>query len=98
METTPKFGMGRAIFWSATWALGAALGVALGGWLTAVGGVGAPGVEAMDLGTDVLLLPSLSGLTVLVVHFGGQIIFASFRSRTPVDSPCDGGESDKDQE
>ncbi len=93
-----EFRMGRAALWAMTWALGAALGVALGGWLTVVGGVGAPGVDAIDLGTDVFLLPALSGLVVFVVHLGGQIIIASLRSRAVVDSPGDSGQPDQDEQ
>jgi len=93
-----EFRMGRAALWAMTWALGAAMGVALGGWLTVVGGVGAPGIEALDLGTDVFLLPALSGLVVFVVHLGGQIIVASLRSRAVIDSSGDSAQSDEDEQ
>jgi hypothetical protein len=45
-----------------------ALGVALGGWLTVVGGAGAPGTESLDIAEDVLLLPGLAGTAVFAVH------------------------------
>lgn len=70
----------RGIFWAATWGVGAAIGVALGGWLTVVGGgAGAPGVEALDLTEDLLLLPLLAGGVVFGVHLAGQLLVALVR-------------------
>lgn len=69
----------RALFWAATWGVGAGIGVALGGWLTAVGGAGAPGVESLDLMEDVLLLPLLAGGVVFLVHLAGQLVFHGVR-------------------
>jgi hypothetical protein len=64
----------RGLFWAATWGVGAGIGVALGGWLTAVGGAGAPGVESLNLFEDVVLLPLLAGGAVFFVHLAGQLI------------------------
>lgn len=63
----------RAAFWAATWGLGVAIGVALGGWLTVVGGAGTPGVESLDLAQDVFALPLAVGGGVFVLHLIGQI-------------------------
>lgn len=64
----------RAIFWAATWGVGAAIGVALGGWLTVVGGAGTPGVESLDLVEDVVVLPLLAGGAVFAVHLIGRLV------------------------
>lgn len=69
----------KGLFWASTWGVGAGIGVALGGWLTAVGGAGAPGVEALDLVEDVLLLPLLAGGVVFLAHLVGQIIVHAVR-------------------
>lgn len=70
----------RGVFWAATWGLGAAIGVALGGWLTVVGGgAGAPGTGSLDLVQDVVVLPLLVGGAVFVVHVLGQVIVAGVR-------------------
>lgn len=62
----------RAAFWAATWGLGVAIGVALGGWLTVVGGAGTPGVESLDLAEDVFALPLAVGGGVFLLHLAGQ--------------------------
>lgn len=50
-----------------TWGAGVAAGVALGAYLTAVGGAGAPGVTALDR-SELVTLPLLSGgVTVFAV-------------------------------
>lgn len=70
----------RGVFWAATWGLGAAIGVALGGWLTVVGGgAGAPGADSLDLVQDVVVLPLIVGGIVFVVHVLGQVIVAGVR-------------------
>lgn len=71
----------EALFWSGSWGLGAALGVALGGWLTLVGGSGAPGAEGLDPLTDLVLLPAGAFFAVLAVHLVGQLIASSLRGR-----------------
>lgn len=62
----------RSIFWALTWGLGVALGVAAGGWLTVVGGSGAPGTDSLDIMQDVIVLPSIAGGAVVVLHLAGQ--------------------------
>ncbi len=70
----------RGVFWAATWGLGAAIGVALGGWLTVVGGgAGAPGTESLDLVQDVIVLPLIVGGAVFLAHVLGQLILAGVR-------------------
>ncbi len=70
-----------ALGWSFTWALGAAIGVALGGYLTLVSGVGAPGQVSLDPTTDLIVLPLAAFVIVLVLHLGGQVLAAVLRSR-----------------
>lgn len=76
-----RFRLAEALFWSASWGLGAALGVALGGWLTLVGGAGAPGVQGLDPTVDLGLLPLGAFAVVALVHLIGQVIAAILRGR-----------------
>lgn len=50
-----------------TWGAGVALGVALGAYVTAVGGVGAPGVAGVDLSETRMLALMAGGITVIIV-------------------------------
>jgi len=77
-----RFRPGAAAFWAATWGIGVAIGVALGGWLTAVGGAGAPGAEAVQPLTDLVLLPAAAFGVVFVVHFEVQLTAALIRGRS----------------
>ncbi len=74
-----RFRITEALFWSATWGVGAAIGVALGGWLTVVGGSGAPGAGGLDVWNDLVVLPALTFAVVLAVHLCGQLIAAAVR-------------------
>ncbi|MDP2182475.1 MAG: hypothetical protein Q8K99_07885 [Actinomycetota bacterium] len=76
-----SFSGGRAMLWAATWGAGVAIGVALGGWLTVVGGVGTPGPSSLSLTEDVFVLPGLAGGVVFLFHLAGQILVAAIRSR-----------------
>lgn len=71
--------VGEAVLWSFTWGLGAALGVALGGWLTLVGGSGAPGTAALDPLADLVLLPGGALVLVFGVHLAVTLIAAALR-------------------
>jgi hypothetical protein len=73
-STGHRFRLGRAAVWASSWALGAALGVAAGAYLTVVGQAGAPGVTAIEPGTDLLLLPALAFAAVFVVHLGIRVV------------------------
>lgn len=75
------FTLARAVLWSVTWAVGAAIGVALGGWLTLVGGAGAPGRAALDVASDLVVLPAAAFAVVLAVHLAGQLVAAALRGR-----------------
>lgn len=86
----------RAFFWAATWGVGVGIGVALGGWLTVVGGAGTPGVEALDLTQDVFVLPAIAGSIVFVIHLLGQGIVALVR-RTRAPHGPDGDDQDGEQ-
>ena len=74
-----SFSVRRALLWSVSWGAGAAIGVALGGWLTLVGGAGAPGAEALDPRIDLILLPLAAFFGVSVIHLGGQMVLAAVR-------------------
>ncbi len=76
-----RFRLAEALFWSASWGLGAALGVALGGWLTLVGGSGAPGAEGLDPVIDLGVLPLGAFAVVTLGHLVGQFIVAALRGR-----------------
>jgi hypothetical protein len=76
-------GVGTAIFWAATWGVGVALGVAAGGWLTVVGGSGAPGAESLDVMQDVVYLPAAAGGAVFALHLMGQSLTALVRRHRP---------------
>lgn len=85
MDTTPRkdrLSPGDVLFWALTWGVGAAGGVALGGWLTVVGGSGAPGSEGLDVVTDLVVLPVVALLLVTLGHLGVQIVSAAIRRRT----------------
>lgn len=72
----------EALFWSLTWGVGAGIGVALGGWLTVVGGSGAPGTGGLDIGVDVIALPLATVAVVALVHLLGQLVASALRGRS----------------
>lgn len=74
-----RFRIMEALFWSMTWGAGTAIGVALGGWLTVVGGSGAPGAGGLDVWTDLVVLPALTFAVVFTVHLCGQLVAATVR-------------------
>lgn len=93
------FGFARAAFWSLTWGAGVAVGVALGGWLTVAGGSATPGVEALDVGQDLVRLPLLAGTAVFTVHLIGQAVVSSIRAAMTPSKPNgddDGAEEAQD--
>ena len=75
------FRWGRALLWALSWGIGAALGVALGAYLTVVGETGAPGIEGIDPGTDLILLPVITLAVVTAAHLTLQIVRARVRGR-----------------
>ena len=75
-----QFRVGRALFWAATWGVGVAVGVALGGWLTVTGGAGAPGAGSLDVTEDLVVLPLLVGGVVFGVHLAGQFLVSRIRA------------------
>jgi len=72
---------GRAFAMSFAWGLGAAIGVALGAWLTLVGEAGAPGVAGLDTGTDLFTVPLAAFAVVFVAHLAIQVTIAWARGR-----------------
>ena len=76
-----RFRIAGALFWATSWGLGAAIGVAFGGWLTLVGGSGAPGVSGLDPAVDLGLLPLGAFCVVATVHLLGQLVAAVVRGR-----------------
>ena len=73
--------MAEALVWSVSWGAGAAIGVALGGWLTLVGGSGAPGATGLDPVSDLVVLPAAAFGSVVLVHIVGQLVVAALRGR-----------------
>lgn len=73
--------LSEALFWSLSWGVGAGIGVALGGWLTVVGGSGAPGAGGLDIGVDVIALPLATFAVVSLVHLLGQLVASALRGR-----------------
>jgi hypothetical protein len=66
----------RDALWAVPWSIGVGIGVALGGWLTVAGGSGSPGVLALDLGHDLLVVPLICSALAFVVLFGGRLLLA----------------------
>ena len=79
------FSFPRALLMAASWGAGAAIGVALGGWLTLVGGSGAPGAAGLDPVSDLVALPGIVFAGVLVVHLCAQLVAAVLRGRAVED-------------
>lgn len=90
-----RLGIANACAWSLTWALGAGVGVALGGYLTLVSGSGAPGTQAIDPMTDLVVLPAVAFVAVFVAGIGGRIAAGAVRGRRASQPPRS---SDKDHE
>lgn len=93
-----RFRTREALFWSVSWGLGAAIGVALGGWLTLVGGAGAPGAEGLEPISDLVVLPLAAFGVVMIVHLCVQVVAATYRGRAvarrEAESDDKGGEHD----
>lgn len=68
------------MFWAATWGVGVAAGVGIGGWLTVTGGAGAPGAGSLDVTQDLAVIPAVVGGAVFVTHLLGQIVVSGIRS------------------
>lgn len=83
------FRIAPALGWATTWALGAAAGVALGGYLTLVSGSGAPGKQALDPTLDLVVLPGVAFGVMLAAHFCGQLIAAVVRGRRSAVPPAE---------
>ncbi len=82
MQQSPKrHSPGRLVLRAIPWGLGAGVGVALGGWLTAVGGVGAPGVQSLEPGVDLFVLPIVGGLLVVIGHIAVDALAQFVRAR-----------------
>lgn len=77
-----RFRIGAALFWAASWGAGAAVGVALGGWLTLVGGSGAPGTAGLEPVVDLVVLPLGTFGVVSALHLVGQVFVAALRGRS----------------
>ena len=89
-KTGGPFRPARAVLWSVGWALGAGIGVALGGWLTLAGGSGAPGAEAIDPTLDLVILPAVAAGIVFVAHAAFQVSVAAIRGRAQQRTGRDG--------
>jgi len=88
-----RFSVPGALFWALSWGVGAALGVALGGWLTLVGGSGSPGAAGLDALVDLGVLPGGALIAVTLVHLAGQLFAAVLRGRA-----VERGQAERDQQ
>lgn len=79
IETRTWRGCLAALGSALPWALGAAVGVAGGAYLTAVGGAGAPGATALDAWADLVVLPAVAFAIVFVVHLLAQAVWSALR-------------------
>jgi len=93
-----RFRLGRAVVGAAAWGIGVVVGVALGGWLTVVGGAGTPGVEALDFMEDLVVLPGLAGATVFLFHLIGQYVVFVVRRRRASGESDEGDQDDEHAE
>jgi hypothetical protein len=74
---------GRVFVLSASWGIGAGLGVALGAVLTSVSGAGAPGLSGLDATSELVVVPWIVGGAVLMGHLAVTLATALVRgSRT----------------
>ena len=80
-RTGERFRIAEALLWSASWGFGAAIGVALGGWLTLVGGAGAPGTSGLDPVSDLVVLPGVAFAVVLLLQLVVRVTAAAVRGR-----------------
>lgn len=87
-RTGQRFVFGEAVLMAASWAVGGAIGVALGGWLTLTGGAGAPGATGLDPASDLVIVPGVTFAAVMLVHLGGQVIAAALRGRAEQRRQC----------
>ncbi len=76
-----RYRVGEGLLWSVTWALGVAVGVAAGGWLTVTGGAGAPGAPALDPLSDLVLLPGAAFAVVFGLQVAVRLAGAALRGR-----------------
>jgi len=83
---------GKALLSAGTFGIGAALGVAAGGWFAVVSGAGAPGVQALDLRDDVLVIPALSGIVAFVCYLLASAVIGFARDRMRTSPKSDGRE------
>ena len=82
------FSLRSAAGWSLTWAVGAAIGVGLGAYVTVLGAAAAPGDVKLD-STELLLLPLAAGVLVFLVSLAGRFMVAVVRAE-PGASESDG--------
>lgn len=90
-----RFSVARSAWWSATWATGVTVGVALGGYLTVTSGSGAPGGGALDA-TEIVWMPLLSGVTVFVLTFIARVVVGLVRVGRPSGDPDEQDSGDHD--
>jgi hypothetical protein len=74
-------GSGPILLRAFAWGTGVALGVALGGWLTVVGSVGAPGAAALDPWSDLMLYPLGAFGVVFAAYLVCGLLLAAVRRR-----------------
>jgi hypothetical protein len=71
----------RQVLLSAGWGVGVGAGVALGAVLTAASESGDVGLAGIDVSSDLVMLPWLSGLAVFLVHLAFTLGLGVVRQR-----------------
>lgn len=67
-----------AALWAAPWSLGIGVGLAIGAWLTATGGLGAPGAASLDM-RDVLVVPVIGTVVTFVALWASRALLMHLR-------------------
>jgi hypothetical protein len=85
----------RVVVLSATWGIGAGLGVALGAVLTSVSGAGAPGLSGLDVTSELVVVPWLVGAAVMLLHLFATLGVGFVRAHRAVHTPAQQEQGDE---
>lgn len=81
MPSNPEHPLRRAMATATSTSVGVAVGVLLGGYLTAVSGSGAPGARALEM-SDIAVLPAGSALAAFAVILPVSLGLSALRRRS----------------